>query len=68
MKFIGSKFAVSQDDESNFLNKISAFLTSKMHNRIHSIQFVLITTLGLAKGSHSSVVNSCVTLDDLFRT
>lgn len=68
MKFVGGKFAVSQEDETNFLNKISAFISSKMHNKIHSVQFVLITTLGLVKGGHSSVVNSCVTLDDLFRT
>ncbi len=66
MKFTGSKYAITNNDEEDILNKISAFATSKMHNKTHSIQLVMVTTMGIAKGEHASIVNQSVTLDDLF--
>jgi hypothetical protein len=32
----------------------------------HSIQLVMVTTMGIAKGEHASIVNQSITLDDLF--
>ena len=67
MKFTGGKYIVTQEDEEDMLNRMDAFAASKMHNKTHSIQLVLVTTMGLAKGEHSSVVNQVVTMDNLFK-
>lgn len=67
MKFSGGKYVITQDDEDNMLNKMDAFAASKMHNKTHSIQLVLVTTMGIAKGAHTSIVNQTVVLDDLFK-
>ena len=66
MKFTVGKYAISHDNADNFMNKISAFQFSKMRNKTHSLQFVLITTFGLARSEHLSIVNNCITLDHLF--
>ena len=66
MKFTGGKYAITKTDEENFLNKTEAFAVSKMHNKTHSIQLVMITTMGIARGEHASIVNQSITLDDLF--
>lgn len=34
--------------------------------KTHSIQLVMVTTMGIAKGEHASIVNQSITLDDLF--
>ena len=65
-KFTGSKYAITKTDEEDFLNKIEAFAESKMHNKTHSIQLVMITTMGIARGEHAGIVNRSVVLDDLF--
>lgn len=66
MKFSGGKYAITQDDEQNLLNKMDAFAVSKMHHKTHSIQLVMVTTMGVAKGEHASIANQSITLDDLF--
>lgn len=66
MKFSGSKYAITADYEQNLRNKVEAFALSKMHKSMRSIQVVLITTIGLAPGMHTSVINQTLTLDDLF--
>ena len=66
MKFTGGKYAITKSDEEDFLNKIEAFAASKMHNKTHSIQLVMITTMGVARGEHASIVNQSVVLDNLF--
>ena len=66
MKFSGSKYSITADYELNLRNKIEAFADSKMHNDMRSIQVVLVTTMGLVAGIHSSIVNQVLTLDDLF--
>ena len=58
MKFTGGKYAITKNDEEDFLNKIEAFAASKMHNKTHSIQLVMVTTMGVARGEHASVVLS----------
>ncbi len=67
MKFTGGKYAITHEDERNMLNKMDTFAGSKMHNKTHSIQLVLVTTMGLVKGEHSSIVNQTIVLDDLFK-
>ena len=62
----GGKYAITRTDEEDFLNKIEAFAASKMHNKTHSFQLVMITTTGIARGEHASIVNQSVVLDDLF--
>lgn len=66
MKFSGSKYGITADYEQNLRNKIDAFAVSKMHKEMRSIQVVLVTTMGLAPGIHTSIVNRTLTLDDLF--
>lgn len=66
MKFSGSKYAITADYEQNLRNKIEAFAVSKMHKDMRSIQVVLVTTMGLVPGTHTSVINQTLTLDDLF--
>ena len=66
MKFSGSKYAITADYERNLLNKIDAFAVSKMHKSMRSIQVILITTMGLAPGIHTSLINHTITLADLF--
>ena len=66
MKFTGGKYAITMSDEENLLNKMEAYAASSMHNKTHSIQLVMITTIGIVKGEHSSIVNQSIVLDDLF--
>lgn len=66
MKFTGGKYAITMSDEENLLNKMEAYAASSMHNKTHSIQLVMITTMGIVKGEHSSIVNQSIALDDLF--
>ena len=67
LKFSGSRYAISIDDEKDILHRMDAFEASKMHEGSHSIQVVLVTTMGLARGEHAGVVHRVVTLEDLFK-
>lgn len=67
MKFANSKYSITQAVEEDINNKIEAFANSKMHNKTRSIQVVLVTTMGLALGAHSSIANHTITLQDLFK-
>ena len=66
MKFAMGRFSVSQDDEADLMRRMSAFEASKMHHPSQSIQTVLVTTFGLARGEHAGVVQRVVTLEKLF--
>ena len=66
MKFAMGRFGVTQKDERDLLHRLSAFEGSKMHHPSRSIQVVLVTTMGLARGEHAGVVHRVVTLEDLF--
>ena len=66
MKFAKGTYQVSADDETSFNDRMNAFEVSKMHSKTHSLQMVLVTTQGMAKGEHSGVVNHTITLDDMF--
>jgi len=67
MKFSSSKFPVTSKVEEDILEKAEVFASSKMHLKSHSIQIVLVTTMGLAGGTHTGVANRSLTLQDLFR-
>ena len=67
MKFTGGKYAISADDEVDLNTKMDAFAESKMHTKTHSIQLVMVTTMGIAQGEHSGIVNQSIVMDDLFR-
>ena len=54
------------DDEKEILHRLSAFEASKMHASSQSIQTVLVTTMGLARGEHAGVMHRVVTLEELF--
>lgn len=66
MKFMGGKYGITSAEATNLLNKIDTFAASKMHSKTHSIQLVMVTTMGVAKGEHASIVNRSVTMGDLF--
>ena len=49
------RFSVTLEDEKEILHRLSAFEASKMHHPSQSIQVVLVTTMGLARGEHAGV-------------
>ena len=63
IKFSTGTFAISKDYDENLRNKFSRF--SDEYPR-KSIQMVLITTYGLAKGMYANTINKVVTLKDFF--
>lgn len=65
MKFSTAKYAISADYEENLRNKINAFrIENKSTSALH---LTMITTYGVKQNSHSGIVTSEVTLDDLFK-
>lgn len=66
MKFSVAKYAITQSYKEDINTKVDAFVSSSMHHKTHSIQVVLVTTMGLVMGEHSSSVNHTLTLDELF--
>lgn len=66
MKFSTSKFAITHSYQENLYNKVNAFMESNMHKNTHSIQVVMMTTMGITSGEYSSVANHSLTLDDIF--
>lgn len=67
MKFTMGKYTISADYEIDLNAKMDAFSESKMHTKTHSIQLVMVTTMGIAQGEHAGVVNQSIVMDDLFR-
>lgn len=66
MKFCADNFVIEKRTRDDIQNKIEAYTASKMHSKTHSLQIVLVTTLGLYKGMHSGLINQTLTLKDLF--
>ena len=60
MKFTMGKYTISAGYEIDLNTKMDAFSESKMHIKTHSIQLVMVTTMGIAQGEHSGVVNQSV--------
>jgi len=67
IKYSESIFAIDADYEGNLRNKIDAFVHSKKHNKVHSVNLVLLTTFGLGQGIHNAPVDTQLTMDVLFR-
>ena len=67
IKYSESIYAIDAEYEGNLRNKIDAFLHSKKHNRVHSVNLVLLSTFGLSQGMHNAPVDTSLTMDDLFK-
>ena len=65
MKFCESVYELKADEEMKLRCRIGA-LRSSLKKKTKSIQLTMITSFGVSKGKHSGVVQSQVTLDDLF--
>lgn len=48
-------------------NKIDAFVHSKKHNLVHSVNLVMLTTFGINQGIHNAPVDTQLTMDVLFK-
>ena len=66
IKYSESIYAIDAEYESNLRNKIDAFLHSKKHNRVHSVNLVLLSTFGLSQGMHNAPVDTSLKMDVLF--
>ena len=66
MKFSGSRYAITMENDEDLRHKVTVFESSRMHKASHSIQLVLVTTMGLARNEYAGVVNRTVTLENLF--
>lgn len=64
MKFSNDKYSVTADYEKTLRNKITAFRTeTRTRSALH---LTMITTYGIVENSHSDIVVSEVTADELF--
>ena len=64
MKFSQSEYTIDKDYELQLRNKVGAFREATgTHDALH---VTMITTYGVKPNSHSGIVQSQVTLDDLF--
>ena len=64
MKFSINEYVIDKTYEMNLRNKIETF--RRMTNCKKSLQTTIITTYGVKKNQYSNIVQSQVTLDDLF--
>jgi len=64
MKFSQSEYTIDKDYELQLRNKVGTFRdATSTHDALH---VTMITTYGVKPNSHSGIVQSQVTLDDLF--
>lgn len=66
IKYSESEYSIDAEYELNLKNKIDAFINSKKHNRIHSVNLVLLNTFGISRGIHNAPVDTILTMDVLF--
>ena len=65
MKYADDDYAFNAEEEEKLRNRRTAFrLDTKTKKAVHN---TLVTTYGLKKNSHSDIVKSVVTMDDLFK-
>ncbi|MBQ0081359.1 MAG: hypothetical protein KBS95_07445, partial [Alistipes sp.] len=67
MKYYSGLYPISAEDADSIENKVNAFSTSPMHKITHSIQVIIVTTKGVANGTHRDAINQVITLEDLFK-
>ncbi len=65
MKFSEDIYTISAEEDMKIRNRISA-LRKVNKFKTRSIQPMLVTTFGLSRGKHSSLIKHTVILDDLF--
>lgn len=63
-KFSSGSYLITKGYESELADKIEVFRSATKTNK--SIHLVMLTTFGLSAGSHTSLVQNTITLDDLF--
>ena len=64
MKFSQNEYTIDKDYEMQLRNKLGAFRdATRTHDALH---ITMVTTYGVKPNSHSSIVQSQVTMDDLF--
>ncbi len=63
-KFYTDEYEIDNDYEMNLRNKVATF--TKDNKIKDSIQLTMITTYGVKRNKHSSVVSNQVTMDELF--
>lgn len=64
-KFASAPYSITKDYESELSDKIAVFRSSTGTTK--PVHLVMVTTFGIVKNSHVSLVQNSVTLDDLFR-
>lgn len=64
IKYVSDKYVIDADYEKNLRNRSSLFRLLTKTNK--SIQHTFITTYGVAHNLHTGIVQSEVTMDDLF--
>jgi len=64
MKYSKAEYSITKKDEAELRNKIAVFeLETRTKKAVH---LTMVTTYGIASNSHSGIVNSEVSLEDLF--
>ena len=64
MKYSLSEFSIDAEYERNLRNKKLVFIDST--NTRKAVHLTMVTTYGVRQNSHSGIIQSEVTLDDLF--
>ena len=65
MKYSKAEYSISAKEELQLLNKITVFESESRTRK--AIHLTMVTTYGVAKNSHYGIIQSEVTLEDLFR-
>jgi hypothetical protein len=65
MKFSINEYVIDKDYDMVLRNKLDAF--RRMTNCKKSLQTTMITTYGVKQGKYSGIINSQITLEDLFQ-
>ena len=64
MKFSRSEYEIDSDEEQKILRRLDVFQNETGTSK--SIILTMVTTSGLKRNSHSDIIQSVITIDDLF--
>jgi len=64
MKYSKAEYTMSAKEETALRNRIAVFET-ETHTK-KAVHLTMVTTYGIAKNSHSDIVQSEITLEDMF--
>lgn len=67
IKYSENVYSIDAEYEMKLRNKIDAFVHSKKHNLVHSVNLVMLTTFGINQGIHNAPVDTQLTMDVLFK-